>query len=496
MKIDEIEFDEEIYPREQISHKIVESYVEALYGGATFPPIEMQCIMYEDDTERMICLDGRHRILAIEEFNRRIKQQKIEDEEETREPQPILEIDASVWKDEVLDRKDNLEDLQIRSAVLNLKHGYRLRSSDLASVVLKIIKARPIERLNGVINELAHSFHRNPSSISWLETEEGKITDILSKIRLSRDVKIWRLLQLGWTQQEVGNVFGMTQVHAGEIKENFKSKIISIQHQSFKDHKSIEEIARFNHLDELTAWAMILQGKDDLERFGLFGDSKYSSGTPRIYNVWNFMQRDPRLGDKWAGNIPGQIAMNILYYYTKQGDLVIDPMAGGGSTIDVCLVMGRKCRAYDIETKRKDIIKHDIREGFSEKAKKCDLIFLDPPYWRLQRGKYIEKSVSEGVLKDWKDFMRKLAKDSYTTLKAGGHLALVIEAFLDEKVTGEFLDLPFECTNYFLDNGFEEAQRIAIPMPSEIKSVQDVEYAKEKKIMLDLNRDLIIFRKV
>lgn len=91
--------------------------------------------------------------------------------------------------------------------------------------------------------------------------------------------------------------------------------------------------------------------------------------------------------------------------------------------------------------------------------------------------------------------MRKVASDSYLTLKEGGHVGLVIEAFLDEKVTGEFLDLPFECLGWFKDAGFKQIQRVSIPMMSQIKSVQDVEYAKKKKIMLDLNRDLIIFKK-
>jgi len=91
--------------------------------------------------------------------------------------------------------------------------------------------------------------------------------------------------------------------------------------------------------------------------------------------------------------------------------------------------------------------------------------------------------------------MKKLAIDCFETVKQGGYTALVIEAFLDEKVTGKFLDLPLQCLNFFLDAGFTQIQRITVPMPSQIKSVQDVEYAKRKKILLDLNRDLIIFQR-
>ena len=60
--------------------------------------------------------------------------------------------------------------------------------------------------------------------------------------------------------------------------------------------------------------------------------------------------------------------------------LVVDPMAGGGTTLDVCQSMGRRCLAYDLEPSRPDIHHHDIRAGFPAAAVGCDLIFCDPPY--------------------------------------------------------------------------------------------------------------------
>lgn len=127
-------------------------------------------------------------------------------------------------------------------------------------------------------------------------------------------------------------------------------------------------------------WNFILSDKSDLEKLMEFGGSD-EDGKPKMlkyYNVWNFKDCDPRLGQEFKGRIPGQIVMNLLYYYTEQGDLVVDPMAGGGSTIDACLVMNRKCRAYDINPVRKDILKCDIQKGFPEEAKNAELIFLDP----------------------------------------------------------------------------------------------------------------------
>jgi len=53
----------------------------------------------------------------------------------------------------------------------------------------------------------------------------------------------------------------------------------------------------------------------------------------QLTNVWNFPQCDDRYGLDYPGRIPGQIVENLLYYYTEPFDLVVDPMAGGGTTL-------------------------------------------------------------------------------------------------------------------------------------------------------------------
>jgi len=489
VRLEEISLDEDIYPRRNISNKTIESYVEALKGGANFPRIEVQKIIAEEDgkeIEKLICLDGWHRILAYKEYSKQVESEK------------IREIEANPWRNEVLNKKEFLEELRVESTLRNLIHGDRLSPSDIQHQALKIARDRPIERLNGIVTELAKKFGYSPNYMSELIGAEVR------KRRMSRDAQIYRISLLGRTQQEIGELFGLTHQQISNIANNFATEVSGIQNQFYEKHKAIEEIAKFYNLDDITVWAIVLQGKNDEERLKFFGRPEYQDDAQRIYNVWNFANCDPRLGQEHPGRIPGQIAMNVLYYFTEQGDLVTDPMAGGGSTIDACLVMGRKCRAYDIRNEWefkgakyscKDTIIRDLSDGFTDECKGCALIFLDPPYWRLEREFYAKKSVSESSLNDWRQFMKKVATDSYLTVKKGGHVALVIEAFLDEKVTGEFLDLPFECLGWFKDVGFTEVQRIGVPMSSQIKSELDVVRYKKKKVMLDLNRDLIIFQK-
>ena len=54
-------------------------------------------------------------------------------------------------------------------------------------------------------------------------------------------------------------------------------------------------------------------------------------------------------------------------------------MAGGGTTLDVCLSMGRRCLAYDLQPTRPDIQSHDIRHGFPSEGVGCDLNILRSP---------------------------------------------------------------------------------------------------------------------
>ena len=55
-----------------------------------------------------------------------------------------------------------------------------------------------------------------------------------------------------------------------------------------------------------------------------------------------------RFGDDWPGRIPTQLVANILYFFSKQNDLIFDPMGGGGVTPDVWLAFTRICWTLDM----------------------------------------------------------------------------------------------------------------------------------------------------
>ncbi len=73
-----------------------------------------------------------------------------------------------------------------------------------------------------------------------------------------------------------------------------------------------------------------------------FQDEEFQ--TP-IYNVWAFAKKTNEVSH--FGNSEQRIVDNLLYLYTEPFDIVVDPFAGGGSTIDVCKKRLRRYYASD-----------------------------------------------------------------------------------------------------------------------------------------------------
>jgi len=100
-------------------------------------------------------------------------------------------------------------------------------------------------------------------------------------------------------------------------------------------------IADHYNMDLALAWALRLEGKADQEKF------KELAWGLRTWDLWNFNKGDVLFGDDWPGKIPAQLVAHTLFYFTKPGDLVFDPMAGGGVVSDVCLVFERRCQSFE-----------------------------------------------------------------------------------------------------------------------------------------------------
>lgn len=100
--------------------------------------------------------------------------------------------------------------------------------------------------------------------------------------------------------------------------------------------------------------------------------------------LWDYPSQD--YGDThqgrpgYKGATPSYIIWNLLQRYTKPNDLVVDPCAGSGTTLDVARDLGRRSLGYDVHPTRKDIFRVDARKLPAELAAKVDFVFIDPPY--------------------------------------------------------------------------------------------------------------------
>jgi hypothetical protein len=216
---------------------------------------------------------------------------------------------------------------------------------------------------------------------------------------------------------------------------------------------------------------------------------------PTPYDVWPF-RHDRAFGIPHPGSIPPAIVAHTLHYYTAPGALVVDPMAGGGTTLDVCESMGRRCLAYDLHPMRPEIARHDVRNGFPPEASGCDLLFCDPPYHTMRARQYGEGGVDAIPLPSWKDFLALLANAALGILRPGGFIALLVANQTEKDLPAGwgYLDHAYLAYQALFAAGFLPERRISCPMDGAYLP-QHVRRARADGRMLGQVRDLIVMRK-
>ncbi|HPM41619.1 MAG TPA: DNA methyltransferase [bacterium] len=113
-------------------------------------------------------------------------------------------------------------------------------------------------------------------------------------------------------------------------------------------------------------------------------------------------------GKEYAGATPSWIIWNLLSRYTREDDLVVDPMCGSGTTVDVAREMGRRALGYDLAPARKEIFRADARKLPLENEK-ADFVFIDPPY--SDHIEYSEDARCIGKLSAYeKDYFRAMGQ--------------------------------------------------------------------------------------
>jgi SAM-dependent methyltransferase len=147
--------------------------------------------------------------------------------------------------------------------------------------------------------------------------------------------------------------------------------------------------------------------------------------------LWDFPTQNygdkPHDDNKFNGVTPAFVIWNLLQRYTKEGDLVVDPMCGSGTTIDVAKELGRKVIGYDISPYRDDIIQNDARKIPLDKDS-VDFVFIGSPY--SDNVKYSDHPDCIGKISCEKEKffeeLEKVAREIHRILKPYKYMAWII----------------------------------------------------------------------
>ena len=173
--------------------------------------------------------------------------------------------------------------------------------------------------------------------------------------------------------------------------------------------------------------------------------------------VWSFPRRGNWMthNSKYRGNWSPEVVRNLILRYSKEGDNLLDPMIGGGTTAIEAKLLGRNLLCYDInpeaikltesfldfedvglEMINKNLEAHDEKKRTWGKIKilqhdatvknqilkdeSLDFVLMHPPYADIIKysdGKIPEDLSNIHDLEKFCDEIEKVARESFRVLK-------------------------------------------------------------------------------
>ena len=301
-----------------------------------------------------------------------------------------------------------------------------------------------------------------------LETVQKKyLADVNRQLKEEREAKMLDLWLACWNQEDIADEVGVDQKTVSNFLQNLGKTDCVAKILKSANHEDVDFIG---------------DGTDK------------NRGDRQVYSIWNFAKATNEV--RHFGNIPPEIIDNLLYLYTQPFQVVFDPFAGGGSTIDVCRKRMRRYYVSDltpIEARKHEIREHDITTGLPKDLPVPDFVFLDPPYWQQAKEKYSKKKTDLANI-DLETFLDTIAQIAQAvkrkwTEKHSGKLALIIGPWKDD---GKYLDLAFLCYQR-IAKYLTPIQRVIVPYSTQVHGGAYVKQAQEKRELLYLYRDLMVF---
>ena len=193
--------------------------------------------------------------------------------------------------------------------------------------------------------------------------------------------------------------------------------------------------------------------------------------------VWSFPDRGnwATHDAKYRGNWSPYIPRNLLLRYSKEGNLVLDQFAGGGTTLVEAKLLNRnilgvdinpsaleRCRektAFEYPNAGQVYIKNgDARNLDFIPDKNIDFVCTHPPYADIiHYSEDIENDLSNLKVKDFLAEMQAVASEAYRVLKKDCFCAILMG---DTRTKGHVVPMSFEVMKIFESVGFKAKEII------------------------------------
>lgn len=279
-----------------------------------------------------------------------------------------------------------------------------------------------------------------------------------------------------------------------DSKEARNKRIFDLWMQCY----SQEEIAQFVGAPKQTVNDAICPNLEGLPKSDKSSAEHATDFEPPIYNVWK--QQEKTSGSSHFGNSEVRWLDNLLYLYTNPFDIVVDPFAGGGSTIELCKKRFRRYWVSDrkpIVEREKEIRKHDLTDGLPElpRWKDVKLVYLDPPYWKQAENQYSQDptDLANMQIEQFNESLSGIINGFAKKLKNGEpkYIALIIQPTQWKAPDRGFVDHVGDMLRLVK---LPVDMRFSVPYESQQCNAQMVEWAKENKRCLVLTREIVVWR--
>jgi len=287
---------------------------------------------------------------------------------------------------------------------------------------------------------------------------------------------------------DVSTVNRWTKNQRAAIKKERNRRIMELYLRAWNTQEKVAEILK---IAQQTVSDVIASNTDSAHMLKIGKDFE-----PKLYNIWNMPKADKET--KHFGYFPEEFMANILYYHTEPLDIIYDPFAGSGTTVDICKKWLRRYYCSDrIVTpgREQDIKQRDIVEGVPADIPKNKpvFVFLDPPYWIQAEGEYSDDTEDLGNMDlatfyiTFNNFLEVLKEKKF------GQIAIVIQPtqYKNDLVWEDHI---FEFGK-ILDSDYRIDMRYILPYSTEQYTPQCIEKAKERGACLGLNRDLVVWKR-